>query len=328
MTTSPPKWETFGNVGEAEERKSIPEVIAAVSPAVAMVKVRTDDGRGNGTAFAIARHPSDPAPSVLVTNAHVVGSDAIEIHVRFPGGFDTPARLLCRDALVDLALLTTDQPLEIALPLRRSTRVTLGEQVIAIGNPFGLECSVSTGVVSGLDRSIPRTDDEDAEQGIYENVIQTDAAINPGNSGGPLLGTDECVIGVNSLGGFGVNFAVPAETVAKLYDEYVHHGGVLRASIGAKIGHFEFAPEAQHRWERYSGAVLTADPKPGSPAAAANLECADIIIEFNGQAVDHPHDLLLLLDRESIGRASTVVYLRDDEKHQTEVTPVARDDEK
>ena len=106
---------------------------------------------------------------------------------------------------------------------------------MAIGSPFGLDNTVTAGIVSAKQR----------DTGDYLSFIQTDVAINPGNSGGPLLGTDECVIGVNSLGGSGVNFAVPAETVAKLYDEYVHHGGVLRASIGARTDHFEFAPEEE-----------------------------------------------------------------------------------
>jgi S1-C subfamily serine protease len=200
--------------------------------------------------------------------------------------------------------------------------------VIAIGSPYGLEGTVTSGIVSGLDRTMP------APNRIpIDNMIQTDALINPGNSGGPLVGLDGSVIGVNdqtlmsNRGGFsGMGFAIPAETACEIYEEICETGEhvVQRSTIVAPTSYHEFNLEQRRELGIRGGAVIAADPGQESPARAAGLESGDVIVELDGEVVDEPGDLYRLLNRSRIGKPCPVAYVRNGDRMTTTVTPRPR----
>src|SRR6516225_11173395 len=193
--------------------ESLPDLIDRVRVAVVDVRVSSQGGSGNGSGFGIAPNDGDPASGVIVTNAHVV--DGMEKQtVRFADGDEINATVRLIDASTDLAILALEEPPPGVLPLRPLEQVRVGEPVIAIGSPYGLDGTVTTGIISGLNRTMP------APNGIpIDNMIQTDALINPGNSGGPLIGLDGLVVGINDQvrinnvlqGSSGLGFAIPAD---------------------------------------------------------------------------------------------------------------------
>jgi serine protease Do len=214
------------------------------------------------------------------------------------------------------------------LELRAVRDVRIGEPVIALGSPYGLSGTVTLGIVSGLDRTMP------APNGIpIDNMVQTDALINPGNSGGPLVGFDGAVVGVNDqtiimpgTGATGLGFAVPADTVRSVYEEICATGlpYVRRASLGVSTGLRAFTGEERARWGQHAGALIVADPRAGGPAAAAGLRRGDVIVAFDGEPVDEPGALYRLLDRDSIGRTCPLVAVRDGRRIEISVVPGER----
>lgn len=304
--------------------EQLPNLVEHVAPAVANVEVRGRHGGGLGTAFAIAPHADDTCPAVLVTNMHVVDVAEPEVIVRFPGGFDTTATIRLVDGATDIAFLGLADAVPAALPVRTLDKVRIGEPVVAIGCPLGLETTVTTGVVSGLDRTGPSPNGTP-----IENLLQTDASINPGNSGGPLIGLDGHVIGVNNqmiaraqlLG-----FAIPAETAKHLYEEMIATGETIirRATLRMRTSRHTFTGEEQRRWSRRWGARIIAEPSPDSPAGKAGLRAGDVVVGFDGTTVTEPGDLLRLLNRQRIDRECQITFVRDDLKQHATIVPVER----
>ncbi|QDU94158.1 S1C family serine protease [Lignipirellula cremea] len=253
----------------------------------------------------------------VVTNFHVIqNADAAQItlanHATYPG------RLVGAYPDKDLAVLTIDAPPEELrqIALGTSRHLEVGQSVLAIGNPFGLDQTLTTGVVSAVGRQIRSVNNR-----TIRDVIQTDAAINPGNSGGPLLDSSGRLIGVNSSilspsGAFaGVGFAIPIDEVNRVVTELIRHGKIVRPSFGV-----ELAPD---QWRRYLQApgVLVLNVEEGSPAAKAGIlptrrafdgeiELGDFIVSLDDQPINSTDDYLSALESKAAGDAVKVVVRR------------------
>jgi putative serine protease PepD len=254
---------------------------------------RRRQGLGSGFVIDKAGH--------VVTNFHVV-QNADEIEVSFSNQDGVAARLVGVDPSTDVAVLkvqTTSRALT-PLALGDSSRVRVGDAVVAIGNPFGLERSVTAGIVSALQRQITAPD-----QNAIDHVIQTDAAINPGNSGGPLLDATGEVIGVNTAiqsqsgGNIGIGFAVPINTVREVVSQLIEDGRVRRAYLGVTVQAIDDQLARVFRLPVRRG-LLVATVEPGSGAAAAGLRGGDSQLVVAGETYVLGGDIVVSLDDEPL----------------------------
>ncbi len=271
-------------------------------------------GGGNGSGGASQAQGSgfvyDDAGHI-VTNYHVV-QGGTSVSVTFPDGSKYKATVVGTDPSSDLAVLKVDVPSSKLdpLPLGDSSALSVGEGVVAIGSPFGLEETVTSGIVSALDRTI-----SSETKFQIAGVIQTDAAINHGNSGGPLLNLAGQVIGVttqiesDSGGNEGVGFAVPSNTIKSVASQILAGKKVEHAYLGVSIG------DAQTR----SGAVI-GQVTSGSPAADAGLKKGDVITSFNGTTITNANDLTEAVGVSKPGDKVTVTYVRGGTTQTTTVT--------
>ncbi len=265
----------------------------------------------------------DPEGYIL-TNNHVV-ENADEITVKMHSGEEVKAQLVGRDPKTDVAVLKVDakKPLP-AVTLGDSEALKVGEWVMAIGNPFGLESSVTAGIVSAKGRFIG--------QGNYDDFIQTDAPINPGNSGGPLIDMNGKVVGINtsifsrSGGNIGIGFAIPINLARDLIPDLRAKGHVTRGWLGVMIQ--KVTPDiAESLGIPVAKGALVADVVKGGPAAEAGLKTGDVITSFDGHAVKESTELPLLVARTPIGRTVDVEILRDGEKKTVSVKIAEMKDE-
>src|SRR5712692_5789296 len=220
---------------------------------------------------------------IIVTNNHVV-EGASRVSVIFSDGTQVSAKLIGVDPDSDLAVLRIDTKNLVPAPLGTSSDLMIGETVVAVGNPFGLSGTVTTGVVSALGRSVPSKE----EGRTFTDFIQTDASINPGNSGGPLLNIEGRVVGINTaiLGNAqGIGFAIPVDRARKVIQDLLRYGQVHSAWIGAVTA--TITPEEARRLSlRASRGALVSRVFPGSPAQAAGLRAGDVITAVEGKPVD------------------------------------------
>src|SRR5437763_9347308 len=220
---------------------------------------------------------------IIVTNNHVV-EGASRISVNFNDGTQMAAKLIGVDPDSDVAVLRVDAKNLAAAPVGTSGDLMIGESVIAVGNPFGLSGSVTTGVVSALGRSVPSKE----EGRTFTDFIQTDASINPGNSGGPLLNIEGKVVGINTAiyaNAQGIGFAIPVDRARKVVLDILRYGQVHNAWIGAVTATLT-PEEAKRIGTRVPRGALVARVFPGSPAQAAGLKAGDVITNVGGKAVD------------------------------------------
>ena len=297
-------------------------VIAAVD-LVGPSVVKVDAG-GTGSGFIFA------PDGLILTNSHVVappsrpgrfGAASVpRIGVTLPDGRDLVADLVGDDPHTDLAVLRVSAPDLIAAPFGDSSALRPGQLVIAIGNPFGFQHTVTAGVVSALGRSLrART------VRLMENLIQTDAALNPGNSGGPLVTSRGQVVGVNTaviLGGQGIAFAVPINTARYVVSSLLRDGRVRRSHLGV-AGQDTPIPRRlvrRHHLTHDRGVTITAVSE-GTAAAEAELRPGDLIVEFAGEPVRGVDDLHRLLTEERIGELLPLKILRRGEPRRVLVTP-------
>jgi len=268
---------------------------------------------GMGSGFVI-----DPR-GIIMTNRHVVNG-ASEVKVRFADGREYVATGIKTDPRTDIAILrvtpASGEHFE-ALPLGNSDQEEVGDWVLAIGSPFGLDMTVTAGIVSAKGRHIDKTDRED--------FIQTDAAINPGNSGGPLLNLDGEVIGINTAistrsGGYeGLGFAVPINMAHWVSDQLITKGAVRRAYLGVGIQQVNATIAAVLHVNAGEGAIV-GEIKKNSPAEKAGLKTQDVILDFNGQKVDGPSDLAGVVERLDVGKTYPMTIIRDGKRTSIPVT--------
>ena len=280
-----------------------------VSPAVVFIEVARKlqqaggrDVRGSGSGFVFT------PDGLIVTNSHVVNG-AASIAVTLPDGRTFDASLIGDDPDTDLAVVRIDAARLAAVRLGDSQRIRVGQLAIAIGNPYGFQCTVTAGVVSALGRSLRSTSGR-----LMDDVIQTDAALNPGNSGGPLVNSRGEVIGVNTAmigGAQGICFATAIDTGKITITQLLRHGRVRRAQLGISGQNVPLARRIVRHFELpASSALRVIAVEPGGAAAAAGIESGDAIIALDGQPVAGFDDLHRLLSDERLNKIVELVVLR------------------
>jgi serine protease Do len=305
----------------AQERTGIPAVVAKARPAVVNIATRqvTYDtllravpaqGLGSGAIF--------DARGYVLTNNHVV-QGAQQIRVTLPDGRTFPGKLVGADPVTDLAVVKIDgRDLPVA-QLGDSAKLEVGETVIAIGNPLGLEGgpTVTVGVVSALARSI-----EDPGGPTLHDLIQTDAAINPGNSGGPLIRMSGEVIGVNTAiiqGAQGIGFAISINSAKPIVQELLAHGRIVRPVIG--IVPVSVTPQIAAAYDLpVDRGVLVAKLDPRGPAAKAGMRAGDIIVAIGGQPVKSLADLRTAVGQHKVGAVVDMAVRREKSSVTLKVT--------
>jgi len=261
----------------------------------------------------------------IATNNHVV-EDADEIHVKLANYEEYEAKIVGRDPKTDLALIKIEpkHPLQ-AVEMGDSERLRVGDWVIAIGNPFGFEQTVTAGIVSGKGRSLG--------SGPYENFIQTDASINPGNSGGPLFNLDGRMVGINTAiysrsgGNIGIGFAIPVNMARNVLQQLKEHGSVTRGWLGVLIQHVTPELAEQFGLERPIGA-LVGEVTPKSPADKAGIKPGDVIVEYNGKEITQMSQLPSLVAQTPVGEKAKIVLIRKGKRKTVTATIAKLDEEK
>jgi len=303
----------------SDEQNNI-EVYKTISPGVAFINTTTyqqdfwgdvSEGRGNGSGSVIDNNGN------ILTNYHVI-EGAQKLSVSFGGDKTYPARVVGGDPDTDLAVIKIDPPAGLTVvPLGDSDKLTVGQKVLAIGNPFGLDRTLTTGVISGLQRPIRSKPMPGAPSGRpIDAAIQTDASINPGNSGGPLLDKYGRMIGINSQilspggGSVGVGFAVPVNTAKRVVDQILRYGEVRRPKLGASLIPAAEVAQRGYRIPIDSGLIVQR-VETGSTAATAGLKglsqsmegviWGDIILSLDGEAMNDLDSLYRFLDKKQIG---------------------------
>jgi serine protease Do len=267
--------------------------------------------QGSGSGFVIRKD------GIVVTNNHVV-DNAKEITVRLSDGRKYTAKVLGRDPKTDLAVLKIDPKGDLpVVRLGDSEQLKVGEWVVAIGNPFGLDNTVTAGIVSAKGRAIGN--------GPYDQFIQTDAPINPGNSGGPLFNERGEVVGINSAifsqsgGNIGIGFAIPINMAKQLLPQLEEHGHVTRGWLGVSIQ--KITPElSESLGVNTTDGALVADVTPKSPAAKAGIKVGDIIVAYNGTKLNEHSTLPNLVASTPIDTTVPVQVLRDGSTKTLKVT--------
>jgi len=314
----------------SDEQNSI-EVYRTIAPGVAFVNTTSysqnwygdvQEGRGNGSGSVIDTNGH------ILTNYHVI-EGAQKLSVSFGGDKVYPAKLVGGDPDTDLAIIKIEPPAGglTVIPLGDSDRLVVGQKVLAIGNPFGLDRTLTTGVISGLQRPIRSRPVAGAPTGRpIDAAIQTDASINPGNSGGPLLDKYGKMIGINSQilspagGSVGVGFAVPASTAKRIIPQLLQFGEVRRPKLGANLDSVARLSARGYRMPVESG-LLVGNVLQGGAASAAGLKglsrdadgatiIGDIITSIDGEKLEDLDDLYRLLDKKQIGDTIRVEVYR------------------
>lgn len=260
----------------------------------------------------------DAEKGIVVTNSHVI-ADADEIKVTLKDGRELKATVLGEDPDTDVAVIQITADRLVSIPLAKSENVQVGDFVVAIGTPFGLEQTVTSGIVSALGRSGLGIE-------VYENFIQTDASINPGNSGGALVNLKGELVGINTaiLGGsggnIGIGFAIPSNMAKSISDQLIEYGEVKRGMLGVNIA--PFTPEYAEYFnvpESLVGAIIT-NVSAQSPAAKAGLQREDIIVAINDKAVKSTTDLVNRIGLLKADETIKVDYFRQGVRNSIMVT--------
>ena len=273
--------------------------------------------RSLGSGFIIS------SDGYIVTNNHVVdGAD--EIKVKLQGEEkDYEAKLIGRDPETDLALLKIESDRKLpVLEFADSKKARVGEWVVAIGNPFGLDHTVTTGIISAKGRVIG--------SGPYDDYIQTDASINPGNSGGPLLNLDGEVIGINTAivaAGQGIGFAVPSSIASQIIDQLKDHKKVQRGWLGVSIQNLDENTAKALGLDEQKGA-LVANVTPGDPADKAGVQTGDVIVKVDDREIEDAGDLTKLIAKYAPGSSIELTVWRKGKEKDLKVTLGERDLEK
>src|SRR5215471_12348851 len=289
-------------------------VVERVGPAVLHLQISGANERANGAGSGVVFTPD----AYVLTNSHVV-SGARKIQATFPDGRSLGANLVGDDPDTDLAVLRLDGEVPVFAQLGDSRRLRVGQLVVAIGNPFGFQCTVTAGVVSALGRSLRTRSGR-----LIDSVIQTDAALNPGNSGGPLVTASGEVVGINTaiIGmAQGICFAISASTVEFVASRLIRAGKVRRCYIGVAGQNVPLPRRVVrfHELPRETG-VRVQSTAPDGAARAAGLLSGDIIVVVDGIPVGDVDELHRLMTEERVGKAVPMTVLRQTQKLEITVT--------
>jgi len=269
--------------------------------------------QGTGSGFVYDDHGH------VLTNNHVV-QDAEKITVTFNDGVEASAKVVGTDPEADVAVIQVENSHYRALPRGSSSKLKVGELVMAVGSPFGLSQTVTTGIISATERN-------DVHINNYESFLQTDAAINPGNSGGPLVDMSGRVVGVNSAivtgsrGNDGVGFAIPIDLAASIADKLIKDGKVQRARVGILLAPLTPAMARQFGIDAQTKGVLVSEVLPGSPADKAGLKSGDVITEFNNHPVVSMPEFRMSVAACDVGKSYELTYYREGKKRTGSITP-------
>jgi len=305
---------------------SVAAVAAKILPSVVSIEVRTSQGGDTGSGIVIS------TAGYILTNNHVVAAAASggKLSVVFPDKHTLPAQVIGRDIVSDLAVIRV-QGVHGLIPaqLGSSSSLTVGSQVIAVGSPLGLAGTVTSGIISALDRPVEASDETGNTDDVID-AIQTDAAINPGNSGGPLVDSNGLVIGINSAiatlsggqsfgggqgGSIGLGFAIPIDQGKRIAKEIIENGYSTHAIIGVTLEQNFTGNGARIGNPGNQPAVV-----PGGPAARAGLQSGDVIVQVDGQIVTDAEELIVAIRKHVPGDRLTVVYVRNGGRHTTVIT--------
>jgi S1-C subfamily serine protease len=310
--------------------RAVTSVAEQVSPSVVKIEVHgapeqargrgprrgPEEGMGSGSGFVVT------PDGFVLTNSHVV-SGAKRITVALLDGERATAQLVGDDPDTDLAVVRIDAPHLTALSFADSSALRVGQLAIAVGNPYGFDCTVTAGVVSALGRSLRTKSGH-----LVDDVIQTDAALNPGNSGGPLVDADGRVIGVNTamiMPAQGICFAIAGNTAAFVMGKLIHEGRIQRAYLGVAGQSVPLHRRVvrYHDLPKESG-VFVVSVEPASPAAHAGLRDGDLIVAYGETPVGGIDDLHRLLTEEQAGVGADLTIIRDLKKQTLRVEPRLR----
>jgi putative serine protease PepD len=329
-TSLSPASPAVGNQDNAPD-EPLSQAAAAVLPSVVSIAFESNGGAGQGSGVVIS------SDGQILTNNHVVAraADGGQLSVTFSDGSEADARILGRDPATDLAVIQAEDVSGLtAAKLGSSGDLHVGDTVLAIGSPLGLDGSVSAGIVSALDRSI--TLSNDVPESPFGNggelqttpsavidAIQTDAAINPGNSGGALINADGEVVGINTAiaslaggggvgsqgGNIGVGFAIPIDSARSIAEQLIENGEVTHAFLGVRIADAE-----------NGGGAVVGQLDEGQPAADAGLEQGDVITKVDDTEITGGSDLTSAIRSHQPGDTVTITYTRDGDEKTAEVT--------
>ena len=291
--------------GVTREPGSVSDIAAKVMPAVVSIEVRVGQSGATGSGVVI-----DGENGYIVTNNHVVsGADGVEgaeIRAVFDDGSGSPARIVGRDPSSDIAVIKVEKPGLLTASLGSSKDVVVGDPVVAIGSPLGLAGTVTSGIVSALDRPV-RLAGEGSDTNAVISAVQTDAPINPGNSGGALVDATGAVIGINTAiastggGSIGLGFAIPIDTVRDIAEQLISTGTAVHATLGV-------ATRSVTDSARDGALVLNVEPN--SAAANAGIREEDVIIAVDGEPVGSSEELTVAVDAHEPGDTITVEVVR------------------
>ena len=307
--------------GITRQPGSVSDIAARVTPAVVSIEVRVGQAGDTGSGVVI-----DGAKGYIVTNNHVISGAAgvagAEVRAVFSDGSGSTARIVGRDPASDIAVLKVEKPGLVTASLGTVAHVVVGDPVVAIGSPLGLAGTVTSGIVSALDRPV-RLAGEGSDTNAVIDAVQTDAAINPGNSGGALVDSTGAVIGINSaiasLGGgsggqggsIGLGFAIPIDTVRTIAQELITTGKAVHASLGVN---------ARSVTDGVKDGALVLNVEANSPAAKAGVREQDVIISLGGKPVQSSEQLAVAIDAHKPGDTVPMEIVRDGRSQTVQVT--------
>lgn len=301
---------------EAPVLQGIADLAAQVQPAVVQINIDGPDGAGNGSGFVISED------GYIVTNNHVAGGvgENGSVEVVFSDGSTATGTLVGADAGYDLAVVKVERDGLPVLPLGSSSDIRVGDVAVAIGSPLGLQGTVTSGIVSALERPVTAGGQGSTS---FINAIQTDAAINPGNSGGPLVNGSGEVIGVNTAiaslgavggpgGSIGLGFAIPIDTAERIINEIISTGSSTTPVIGVQLDTTFTGPGAR-----------VAQVTPGSGAEAAGIQDGDVITAIDGDVIAESTELIVSIRSNAPGDTVELTILRDGRTQDLTVTLTA-----
>jgi S1-C subfamily serine protease len=303
------------NEGIAREPGSVSDIAERVTPTVVSVEVRLGEAGATGSGVVV-----DGENGYIVTNNHVIsGADGVEgaeIRAVFSDGSGSAARIVGRDPASDIAVLKVEKPGLLTAALGDSSDVVVGDPVVAIGSPLGLASTVTTGIVSALDRPV-RLSGEGSDTNAVISAVQTDAPINPGNSGGALVNGSGEVIGINtaiaSLGGgsVGLGFAIPIDSARDIAEQLITSGRAVHAALGVN---------ARSVTDGTRDGALVVNVESGSGAAEAGIREQDVIIAVGDDPVGSSEELVVAVDAHEPGETVRIELVRGGSSRTVDVT--------